>query len=218
MSLLNGIELGETLSMQEIPAFNSDELPQALQACATHGIAKVKGLICELSLRRLHKRIRFDEEASYPAEILLPKVIDLQPLYDLMNTHENIDVGMRSVFGPVEIKPTEPEETSMGHVDTISPFGITALSHIYGPKALFAASPYVFEVTDEVFMDPLKKPPCFFDEYGPGDTLLLRQAIRVLNGEKVDLPPMIHDGVADEPRELLALDFRSQELWLPVAV
>lgn len=208
-------EINEAVTMQRIPSFTPEQIPEALHACAVSGVAKINGLVGEANRNQLLDKVSFDDDTYYPAEVLLPKVEDLRRLHDLINTPANINEGLRSVLGPVEVRATQTGAQNIGHIDTVSPCGITALSHISGPKALFAASVHPYKVTSDAFTQRLSMPPAFFDEYEAGDTLFIRQRIDMLDGVVANLAPMIHDGIADEPRKLLAFDFRSANLWLP---
>lgn len=208
-------EINEVVTMQRIPAFTSEQIPEAVHACAISGVSRINGLVSEANREQLVDKVSFTDDTYYPAEVLLPKVEDLRRLHELMNTPKNEDEGLRSVTGPVEVKATEPGSENSGHIDTVSPAGITALTHVFGPKALFAASAYPYKITKDTFTQRLSMPPEFFDEYEAGDTLFIRQRIDMLNGEVANLTPMIHDGIADGARKLLALDFRCLNLWLP---
>lgn len=212
MKLLSEIEISEIHEIKEIPTFSASQIPEALQACVLNGVAKVTGHISEASRLALLNNIRFADEPSvlddFPVTNHLQYCDELKELHDLVVADNPVETGQGIRFTPITTPVAGPEDKFTGHHDTLSPFGISAVSALNGPNALFVASPYAYYITKDIFTSGPDVPPDFIDEYGAGDTMLIRQRIDEFNGQSVNLRAMIHEGIASEKRKLLATDFR----------
>ena len=187
------------------PEFNKIG-PDAIDRCVEFGAAKISEVISFDSLNNF-----LDSPTEDPDQVR-DRLPELEPLW------EYLWCGSLTKYAGTQVVLLKPEGMSKAkvvdvHQDLIAPSGITALVPYIGDRALFAADEEEF-----VFKPDLVQPfdstrlPSFITEYGPGDVILFREALKRVNGRDVDLSAMWHAGLSHKQRRLVSVDFLGDSL------
>lgn len=201
--------------LQEAPTFSQLDA-EAISQAVDCGVAKISNFVGEATLALLQKRFGIGDDAELDSQVvrILP---ELAPVYEQLYTEANIANGMAMKVSVVALGASVSKGS---HQDTVAPKGLSLLIPYIGPEALFAASSLPFKLSWQTF-EP--KPmnafaPEYLTTYGPGDAVLLRQAIDNCDGQPRDLEKTHHAGLADDRRKLLILDFITMNLVTQASV
>lgn len=160
-----------------------------------YGAVMLNNLLYEKSVERLQRRLPLNLELLIHSA---PELEDAFGVFGLEAQDENLVCIHDEELGVSNL------EDMVAHQDS-QPAGLAFLIPRSGPRALFAASNQQF--------DGLHLPE-MTTFYGPGDLIVVRQKLKTLNGQEVDMEPAWHLGSASENRHVVTVDWVAPVLQL----
>ncbi len=185
--------------MSQSESFEFDNVtPEAVDCCVEHGAAKLSGFIDDEAFKTLQNR---GFPKSYErAEQTHPKLAQLLRVFQPGGL-PGVEVESTEQFKTdiITVPDFRAPERIDWHRDSMPRIGVTLLIPIRG-------GPARFEFRDDIHANPK------FVYYQQGDVLMIRQHIETYNGQNVDKPQIEHRGIANERRDLYAIDLQYKHL------
>lgn len=172
---------------------------EALASCFINGVVKLEGVIGESDLVRLDSMRQFNIftlDQNCPDSQKIPDVVDL---YESMTSYTKRFIPGFSFEQPNSFSPHKDSAVQGG--------GVTMLIPVSGPPAAFYFSENVFTRKEDATGSVM---------YKPGDVLIMRQDIPLLNGSEPVMPlqKLYHTAEAADVRKLLVIDIISKDWHL----
>lgn len=190
----------------EFPVLDREN-PEAAEFMLKYGAAKLANIFNSSSLEILP-----DIDFIYTdVEGVIEDLPELLPVLEFFGY--NSDICSRNDFPTNKIPPEDlydkTEEGDAHLDDKPNEIGISFLIPLTYPRAYFGASDTEFNVYNDDDLQHLW-------EYGPGDVMMLRQEVFLVNGKQYARPQTWHVGASMSSREIATIDFRHGALTLPV--